>query len=784
MKKVYLLLIVFLITTLTQAQTLDSITPNSGIVGQQILSTNISATNLFQVASSPNGNIYEINLKKGAASIPVYNMWGGVWPSNVNVIDPNNATADFSIPANADTGLYDLELTTTDPFNPGSNLILYTAPNAFTVTPPDGYLSGKVFYDTNENGIFDAGDVAMVNQLIQIQPGNLQQQTDANGDFNYGVSNGTYTVSLYSSGSHSYVLSTDSVSYTVQINNASATGLDFGLIDGLTSLSPATAFQGQVLNANITSRLLFVAGGSPWGNITSAYIRRTTSPTIQYSIPNTSFVVIDSTNAQLVFQISVSANIGVYDLVINISNKQYFLEDALTITTAPASLSGLCYYDSNNNASFDIGEPPIENVRLSLSPEASFAFSNVSGNFVFGAELGSHVLSYSPTPASPFVLTTAPSYSFTNTGNQSGFDFGFRSSLPDYTCDVTFNPGVLRCLQSVTSRIIYSNTSNAVCQGQIYLVHSSNTTFNSSTPPASSMNGDTIFWNFSGLQPMATSSISVSLTNPAAGSIISFLAGIRVEDQFGTQQFEDTSSNSRTVLCSYDPNDKAAFPEGENDIMHYTLNYEPIEYLIRFQNTGNDTAFTVYIRDTIDASFDLNTLEVLGSSHTVQTEVDSNRAIVFMFANILLADSIVDEPNSHGFVRYRIRPLAGIPDPTVVENTAYIYFDLNPAVVTNTTWNTLVQMLPVGIGKTIKVDDGVFFYPNPMDEIGYLSFNNPLAHQMRLEIYDLKGGLVSVKESSGSLFQIDRKGFSSGLYLFRLINNNSGKVNSGKVSFR
>jgi len=298
------------------------------------------------------------------------------------------------------------------------------------------------------------------------------------------------------------------------------------------------------------------------------------------------------------------------------------------------------------------------------------------------------------------------------------------------------------------------------------------------------MNGDTIFWNFSGLQPMATSSISVSLTNPAAGSIISFLAGIRVEDQFGTQQFEDTSSNSRTVLCSYDPNDKAAFPEGENDIMHYTLNYEPIEYLIRFQNTGNDTAFTVYIRDTIDSSFDLNTLEVLGSSHTVQTEVDSNRAIVFMFANILLADSIVDEPNSHGFVRYRIRPLAGIPDPTVVENTAYIYFDLNPAVVTNTTWNTLVQMLPVGIGKTIKVDDGVFFYPNPMDEIGYLSFNNPLAHQMRLEIYDLKGGLVSVKESSGSLFQIDRKGFSSGLYLFRLINNNSGKVNSGKVSFR
>jgi len=784
MKKLYLFLIGILISHFVQSQTLDGITPNNAQAGVQNLSTNISATNLFQVAISPNGNIYEINLKQGVNTIPVYSMWSGGWPINVNVIDANNATADFSIPNNAVTGLYDLELTTTDPFSPGTNLQLYTAPNAFTVNPPDGYLSGKVYFDANENGVFDTGEIGRNAQVLSVVPGNFLITTDANGDFNYGIQNGTYTITPNYTGNHAYVISSDSLSYTVIINNSNANSLDFGLVDGLTSVAPTVAYQGMVLNANVTSRSLFLTGGSSWGNINNGFIRRTTSPFTQYSIPNSSFLVLDSINSQLVFQIPIGATPDVYNLIVTISNKSYYLQNALTITAAPSLLSGICYYDSNNNGAYDSGEPPIANARLSLSPESSYSFSNYAGDFVFGSEIGSHVLSYSPTPLGNLTLTTAPSYTFTNTGNQTGFDFGFRSSLPDYTCTVSFNPGTLRCLQNVTSTLVYTNTSNAICQGQVYLIHSSNTTFNSSNPMASSINGDTIFWDFSGLQPMATSAISVSLTNPAAGNSVSFKGGIRVNDQFGTQQFEDTTFYSRTVLCSFDPNDKAAFPEGENDIMHYTLNYEPLEYLIRFQNTGNDTAFTVYLRDTIDAAFDLNTLEVLASSHSVQTEVDSNRAIVFMFENILLADSIVDEPNSHGFVRYRISPLAGIPDPTVVENTAYIYFDLNPAVVTNTTWNTLVQMLPVGISDPIQVDEGVFFYPNPMDEIGYLSYRNPLDETIRLELYDLKGQRVLTQDSKGSLFQIDRKGFSSGLYLFRLINTNSGKINSGKISFR
>jgi hypothetical protein len=782
MKKLYLFLSGILLSFCVTAQTLDSISPNTGYAGQQNLSTNISATNLFQVVMSPWGNIYDINLRMGANTIPIFDATLVGWPTgDATVVDANNATASFSIPSSAPTGSYNLELTTTDPFFPGSNLQLYNATGAFTVNAPDGYIRGKVYLDQNENGVFDIGETPLANQPMSLQPGNQTANTDANGDYVFGVPNGSYVISRFNQTSHAYVLSSDSSVFNVTVNNADVLDLDFGMVEGLTAISPAVFYQGQITNAIVSSRGLFLTGPNPSGNISSAYIRRTSSPNSQYYFTASNFTILDSSNAHMLYQIPASATLGIYDLVIRLNNISYFLPNAFEIIAAPSYLTGNCYYDANNNGAFDTGEPPVPNVRLHLDPENSLAFSDVTGNFSFGAALTTHTLSYSPTPIGIFTLTTAPSYTFTNTGNQSGFDFGFRSALPDYSADINYIPSLMRCNRDVTSTITYTNTSNVVSQGSVYIIHSSNTTFTSSSPAFSSMNGDTIFFDFSNLQPMETRTIQVTFFNPPNG-VVHFNTFIDVVDGLGANQFHKEKAFEATVVCAYDPNDKAAFPEGVDEIMHYTLNYEPLEYLIRFQNTGNDTAFTVYIRDTIDVSFDLNTLEVLAASHSVQTEVDSNRAVVFMFENILLADSVVDEPNSHGYVRYRISPNAILIDPTVVVNTAYIYFDFNPAVVTNTTWNTLVQFIPVGISESIQVNDGVSFYPNPMNEKGYFAFENARSERMILEVFDIKGQRVSVQESKGSIFELDRKGLSSGLYLYRLLNTESGKVRNGKIS--
>jgi hypothetical protein len=55
------------------------------------------------------------------------------------------------------------------------------------------------------------------------------------------------------------------------------------------------------------------------------------------------------------------------------------------------------------------------------------------------------------------------------------------------------------------------------------------------------------------------------------------------------------------IIMAIDPNDKIATPAGAgHDIPKDTT----LDYMIRFQNTGNDTAFHVIIRDTLSSLLD------------------------------------------------------------------------------------------------------------------------------------------------------------------------------------
>jgi uncharacterized repeat protein (TIGR01451 family) len=171
--------------------------------------------------------------------------------------------------------------------------------------------------------------------------------------------------------------------------------------------------------------------------------------------------------------------------------------------------------------------------------------------------------------------------------------------------------------------------------------------------------------------------------------------------------FQQTSYTETTFLgsycteirCSFDPNDKAANPAGESD-ENYTLMGQDIIYTIRFQNTGNDTAFRVELIDTLSENLNVSTFDFITSSHrpidiTIESITNSQKSVLkFLFEDILLPDSTVDEPGSNGFVQFSIRPKFGLPEPTVLTNSAGIYFDLNPPVITNLVDHTLVYTIP------------------------------------------------------------------------------------------
>lgn len=134
------------------------------------------------------------------------------------------------------------------------------------------------------------------------------------------------------------------------------------------------------------------------------------------------------------------------------------------------------------------------------------------------------------------------------------------------------------------------------------------------------------------------------------------------------------------VVTSYDPNDKHVSPitGTDNGWLTYTIN---------FQNTGTDTAIHVYIDDSLDTHLDESTFQLLAYSHPNVTQLLPGRIVKFNFPNIYLPDSNVNEPLSHGYVQYRIKAKDNLPGGTRIRNKAYIYFDFNDPVETNTTDN-------------------------------------------------------------------------------------------------
>jgi hypothetical protein len=167
------------------------------------------------------------------------------------------------------------------------------------------------------------------------------------------------------------------------------------------------------------------------------------------------------------------------------------------------------------------------------------------------------------------------------------------------------------------------------------------------------------------------------------------------------------------VRGSFDPNDKAGYPYGFGPFNLIKADAE-LEYFIRFQNTGTDTAFTVSVQDELNAALDPSTINSVVSSHDYTMELKSKNLLVFKFDKINLVDSFTNEPGSHGFVSFKIKQKPGNPDGTFIENIANIYFDFNSPIWTNSVYHEVGEFIGVKVAtKNTQTFESIHVYPNP-----------------------------------------------------------------------
>ena len=110
-----------------------------------------------------------------------------------------------------------------------------------------------------------------------------------------------------------------------------------------------------------------------------------------------------------------------------------------------------------------------------------------------------------------------------------------------------------------------------------------------------------------------------------------------------------------------------------------------------------------------------------------------------------------------------------------IENTAGIYFDANPAVITNTTLNT-IHVDVDNIVENEKDNFNVIVYPNPAAAEATVYLSQELSEEYVLRIYNLLGEVAYARDNINSTqLTIDLNTFGQGLYLLTIENKSTNQ---------
>jgi uncharacterized repeat protein (TIGR01451 family) len=221
------------------------------------------------------------------------------------------------------------------------------------------------------------------------------------------------------------------------------------------------------------------------------------------------------------------------------------------------------------------------------------------------------------------------------------------------------------------------------------------------------------------------------------------------------------------VSGSYDPNDKRGYPNGVTN-MNYIQPNQQLQYVIRFQNTGTDTAFTVVIRDTLDLDLNIFTVTPGVSSHTYEFRMYGPRVLEWTFNNINLPDSNTNSVGSNGFVTFHVEQNPNLSPGTVITNDVDIYFDYNDPITTNTTIHRIYEgfVNVLNLQELTKGKKQFTLYPNPTSS--EITISSDKFTNEPYTLFDQMGRTVSSGKLNGTNTTISLSTLSKGIYILKV----------------
>ncbi|MBL4716318.1 MAG: PKD domain-containing protein [Bacteroidia bacterium] len=634
-------------------------------------------------------------------------------------------------------------------------------------------ISGFVYVDDDENCDFDSTEVTQSNWLVMMTPGPFYATTDADGNYSFIVDSGSYEITLVANYNYNPYWSVScpvSQTYTIDVDSADIiSGVNFGVVD-TSSIVSGYVYSDANSNCSADSGEASLVRWYVCAVSSSSQYLYTTTDTNGYYQFN---LGVDTYEIRIIPQserwTAICPSTETYSVTIGSANETH--SDKNFAMFRPDNCADPYFYiyqsnirpcfntytyaaiynwtgDSVNNAEVEITfdeyvTPQYGYVYIVNYYDSSYYSYNYSWTY------DSLVIDNSNYNDTSKVLTL-------NFGNLSGYSYAWVWLVDTVYCDPVGIMGLTQCIEGVLTAdnicssipvadttwdkssvavegwciddslahfVIYNTGENGngdmdgTSEYRIYV--------NNSLAQADSfqiVGGDSLVLEFAAFGNTIRLEADQRPGHPgnsrpretiegcgtdSAGSVV--LGLVNSVDQDDEDFY--VSIWCAEITNSYDPNDKASVPEGITD-NHYIKSTDNIEYKIRFQNTGTDTAFTVVIRDTLSPSLDPGSIKSGASSHDYQFKLYGDGILEWKFKNILLPDSNVNEPASHGFIMYTAEQKDGNAEGTVIENTAGIYFDFNPAVVTNT--------VSLTVSDTVFINKKFFPCEKPVGGFGYI----------------------------------------------------------------
>ena len=445
----------------------------------------------------------------------------------------------------------------------------------------------------------------------------------------------------------------------------------------------------------------------------------------------------------------------------------------------------IAFTDTNNNGSKDENEPTFSNgsfmIDLNDAGNPTSAYSPVGMYSLYDTNpSNSYDISYQIQP-------NYSAYYSAGTTNYSNLTIPVGSNYQVYYFPITVVQGYNDVTTSIVSqnppprpgftyneKIVYKNLGLTPTSGTLTFTKDPLVTITNVSQEGTVANENGFTYSFTNLAPNETRFFYVTMTVPtiptvALGDVLTNVVSISAPAD-DVDLDNNSFSNAQVIVGSWDPNDKMESHGGKILITEY----EPSDYLfytIRFQNTGTANAQFVRLVDDLNNQLDETSIRMISASHNYTlTRTDQN--LVWKFDQINLPPEIVDEVGSNGYVQFKIKPKPGFAVGDIIPNTAEIYFDYNPAIITNTFNTEFVQLL----GNTEFSQTTISLYPNPAKE-SFTIHNFGTETIGEISIYEISGKKIFQQTKSfGNQTTIPVSNFAKGIYLVEIISENKSKL--------